>query len=211
MPSTIRIDHVILGITNLAQGTARFAALTGVAPAIGGEHPGRGTRNALVGLGPDLYLEILAATDPHASTLDPKVRYSDLTFAGWALATSSIEDVVNRLRAAGLEAGEPVPGSRRAPDGTLLQWKTAFAAGPGLELAPFFIEWSTGTTHPSASAPAGCRLASLEIELPDVGPLHALFGAVAFEQTLRTGKTPAVRMALDCPTGLVTFSSDASR
>jgi hypothetical protein len=208
-PFTIDIDHVILGVTDLAYGTACFAALTGVTPAFGGEHPGRGTRNALVGLGPTLYLEILGAADPRPAALDPKVRYAELTLAGWALATSSIEDVVGRLRTAGLHADDPVPGSRHAPDGTRLQWRTAVASGPGLEMAPFFIEWSADTVHPSAGAPAGCRLRSLEVETVDATPLQTCFAAVGFQPVLRTGRSDTMRLVMDSPRGLVTFSSAA--
>lgn len=207
MLNRVEIDHLILGVTDLAHGTERFEARTGVVPRFGGEHPGRNTRNALVGLEEGLYLEILAAADPQAGALDPKVRYAELTFSGWALRTSSIHDVVDRLRGAGFQADDPVPGSRRDPEGTLLEWKTAFARGAGLELAPFLIQWSPGTTHPSAGAPRGCRLKSLEIEDVHRAPLETFFSAVGLQQPVKTGKNQAMRMVLECPTGLVTFSS----
>jgi hypothetical protein len=207
MLSAVEIDHLILGIMDLTKGTERFAALSGVVPMSGGEHPGRNTRNALASLGDGVYLEILAATDPHAAPLDPKVRYSDLTFSGWALRTSSIQDVVDRLRAAGLQADDPVPGSRRNREGRLIEWKTAAARGPGLELAPFLIQWSPGATHPSAIAPSGCRLRSLELEHVNTAPLDTFFNVVGLQQEVKAGKMPAARMVLDCPTGLVTFSS----
>jgi hypothetical protein len=54
------VDHLILGARDLDEGIRRLEEQTGVRPKVGGEHPGRGTRNALVSLGKSLYIEILA-------------------------------------------------------------------------------------------------------------------------------------------------------
>jgi hypothetical protein len=199
------LDHVILGIDDLARGVERFTAMTGVTPKIGGEHPGRGTHNALVSLGPGRYLEILAPTK--AGTMDPRVKHAELTFAGFALGTRDIADVVRRLRGAGLAAGDPAPGARRTPDGALLQWKTAAPTRAGLALAPFFIEWSAETVHPSTTSPPGCTMTILELEQPETAQLQKLFDAVGFTISLRTGKTPLARIELNCPKGRVQFSS----
>src|SRR4051812_10884651 len=55
-----RIDHVILGIDDLQKGIAELERATGVRAVFGGAHPGRGTQNALISLGENHYLEILA-------------------------------------------------------------------------------------------------------------------------------------------------------
>src|SRR5262245_27047629 len=147
------IDHVILGVTDLAQGIREFEAMTGVPPRLGGRHPGRDTQNALATLGDGRYVEILAPADPAAGSTDRRVRlnYRNLTFPGWALQTRSIETAVARVRDAGVDISDPLPGSRRTPENTLLEWKTAVTRGRGLELAPFLIRWSPDTVHPSAT------------------------------------------------------------
>ena len=55
-----QFDHLVVGIRSLAEGTGQLIRLLDVAPALGGTHPGRGTENALVSLGPGEYLEIIA-------------------------------------------------------------------------------------------------------------------------------------------------------
>lgn len=200
----VDLDHIILQIPNLAAGIAEFTRLTGVTPKFGGRHPGRGTENALVTLGGGHYLEILARVDGKA---DPGAR---LIPEGWAVHTNKLPDVIARVRAAGIQLMGPIPGSRRTPDSTLLQWRTANPEGEGLELAPFVIEWAAGTPHPSTTSPAGCTLESWELLVANDKELPAYFTALPYAATMRRGEKDGFRLTIKCPKGRVTFAPDGS-
>jgi hypothetical protein len=57
---TTVFDHLVYAVPDLAAAVAEFEARTGIRPAAGGSHAGRGTANFLVGLG-SAYLEIMTA------------------------------------------------------------------------------------------------------------------------------------------------------
>jgi 5'-nucleotidase (lipoprotein e(P4) family) len=201
------VDHVILGAADLDAGMAWLEARTGVRPILGGQHPGRGTRNALLALGGRRYLELLAP-DP---TQGPGPLTSELMklatpkLVGWALAATDMESVAAHGRSAGIPLEGPNAGSRARPDGRLLEWR-ALASGE-LEGAsvPFFIEWSAASVHPSADSPQGCRLVSLEVQRPDSARLRELLSALGSAVSVTQAATEGLSLRLDTPKGIVTL------
>jgi hypothetical protein len=205
--TVVDIDHVILGINDLDRGIREFESRTGVMPKRGGEHPGRGTQNALVTLGNGRYLEILAPASSQApvSARESALNHAQLTLVGWALHTRAIGATVEQLRKAGFEVQGPVPGSRRAPDGAVLAWQSASVDELGL--TPFFIEWRKDTPHPSSTSPAGCSFGRMELTHPSPQRLQSFFKAVGFSGTISTGERAAMKVTLDCPRGRIEFGS----
>jgi hypothetical protein len=162
--------------------------------------------NALVSLGNGQYLEILSPAprpDGTPSRLPSSTRFRT---AGWAIHTSDLNELVTQLRGRDQKASDPRPASRRHPDGTVLAWSATNVSGDDLQLAPFFIRWDDGAAHPSATAPAGCRLRALVLTEPAPDQLAALLRLVGVEVTVRAGAPRNLALTLACPRGEVTFT-----
>jgi hypothetical protein len=203
------IDHIILGVADLDQGVARFEQLTGVRPIYGGKHP-TGTHNALVSLGGDTYLEIIAvqpgATPPaHFAALS---GLKELTPIGWAVSASDLEFLRGRLSSAGMALTPPTEGSRVTPAGATLHWQT-FGLQDEVDEAPFFIVWSAGTAHPSSTSPKGCTLGRWSVAGPHGKILEQLRSTLGLPVETSTAPAPAMRLELECPKGTVVFEPAA--
>jgi glyoxalase-like protein len=163
---TAVIDHVLLAVRDLDAAAKWIREQHGLTALPGGRHPGVGTANMIVPLGDD-YLELIAMVDPAEAAGPLRARLdeapeSGASIATWAVRVTDIEALKQRLGAAGIATEGPLPGSRRRPDGTLLEWRT-LRVGSGTEPAiPFFIEWKVAAgDHPGAAPvehPAGTVL-----------------------------------------------------
>lgn len=163
------IDHLVYAVPDLESGIDAIEALIGVRPALGGSHPGWGTRNALLSLGSRTYLEIIGP-DPQQVVSHRPLGVDDLDLprlTTWAMAADSLEERVREARGAGFELGEIRDMERTRPDGTRLSWRLTdpFADRMG-GLLPFLIDWGA-SPHPADTAPTGCTLIDLAIETPE--------------------------------------------
>jgi hypothetical protein len=211
---SFQVDHVIVAIRDLQTGMDRFEELTGVRPTLGGDHPGRGTRNALVALGPEVYLELLALQEGVEQIEDaPGLEgLTELSPWGWAASTTRLESTVDLLRNAGYGAADPVAGSRVTPDDGLLSWRTASLEEPEIRGGPFFIEWGADSPHPSTTSPPGCELAALKVLTPDAELLRSLTDLLNLPVEVEAIDDPVERyeVELRCPGGTVTFGSSGA-
>jgi hypothetical protein len=188
------LDHILLGCNDLDRGIEFVEENTGVRPAIGGVHPGRGTRNALLSLGERRYLEIIAP-DPAQSEIVhyPQLRsMTDPRLIGWAVHPPDITAVAKQLRENQVAFQGPDGGSRKRPDGRVLTWKTINLADDRHGLLPFFIEWSADSVHPSKDAPAHCTLDYFEIMSADPEELAAAFKRIGLD--LRVQRSDKARL-----------------
>jgi hypothetical protein len=196
------VDHLILGVSDLDAGSAWLLQQTGVRPVLGGVHPGRGTRNALVALGGRRYLEILAPDPAQSSvTFHPEIkRLQQPKLLAWAAGTDDIERLALRAREAGLQFDGPRDGSRERPDGSILRWEAVTLAqsdGP----VPFFIHWGQDSRHPSQDSPKGCVLESLELKDPKPDELKALLEKVSLAAEVTRSDRPGLQAVLRTPKG----------
>src|SRR5690348_9700663 len=157
------IDHLVYAVSDLDRGVAEMERLLGVRAVPGGRHLGRGTRNALLGLGGRTYLEVIAP-DPAQSQAPSWFRVSDLqapTLVTWAAASRNLEADAAAAERAGVRLGSIIAGERTRTDGVELRWRytdpsTFIADG----IVPFLIDWGA-TPHPSSAIPSGGMLIEL--------------------------------------------------
>jgi hypothetical protein len=203
---TIRIDHVIVGAADLDAAIAEIERLTGVRPVIGGVHPGRGTRNALLSLGEGTYLEIVAP-DPAQSVDSEDVRALRAlprpTPFGWAVSADTESALRSALSGADIAITDPKPGSRAKPDGSVLRWVTFGYATLDKPQAPFFIIWADPALHPSRTSAAGCRLSGMAIESPDAAAISHAIAPLGLRAPVKAAAEDRIRLSLSCPKGEV--------
>jgi hypothetical protein len=201
------IDHVILATDNLGRDTVALRQRTGIAPAWGGRHPGRGTQNALIGLGAPTYLELLAPVTPGDSLAASMglVGLGGIVAYGWAIGTTDIVATTARLRAAGITVGAAAAGSRQTPDGGTLRWKAAGIQGPQ-GVTPFLIEWDPTAVHPARTAPEGCRLRSLTATLTTPSTVERVGLVLGLPVAVSRADRDGLSVELDCPSGRQRFS-----
>lgn len=163
----MRIDHVsyAAGPEGLAETAARLGQALGVTPHDGGVHPRFGTRNVILPLAEDRFVEVVAALDHPASDKAPfgqAVKARSARGGGWmawVVAVDDLSPVEERL------GRESVDGNRHTPEGQELTWKQI-----GVKNVidhgnlPFFLKWlSDPALHPSRLAPSESRLTGLTI------------------------------------------------
>jgi len=204
---TATIDHLVYACTDLGPAVQRIAALTGVQPAYGGQHPGLGTHNALLSLGPRTYLEIIAP-DPSQprSASPPPFGLSGLTepaLVAWAAAPDDLEGVVQRSRSAGFDYGQVVERRRRTAEGSDLAWRMTEAPDAADDgVVPFLIHWGD-SPHPAAGAPAGLTLAEFRLSSPEPERLTARLRLLGLDLAVERADRSALHAVLVSPGGEV--------
>jgi catechol 2,3-dioxygenase-like lactoylglutathione lyase family enzyme len=202
-----RVDHIVYAVPDLDASVADLERRLGVRAAPGGQHPGRGTRNALIGLGPDSYLEILAPDPAQPAPaggrwfgVDPK---TPARLTGWAAKATDLTRLAATAAQRGVPLGPVVAGSRQRPDGVALKWTlTDPGVASGVTLAPFFIDWAA-SPHPAVTAPRGPVLESLRAEHPRPELAREPLAALGIDLPVDQGARPALVAVLRTVSGVV--------
>lgn len=198
----LRLDHLAVSATALAEGVAVVEDWLGVRLGPGGEHALMGTHNRLLGLG-DLYLEVIAI-NPDAPA-PPHPRWFDLDrFAGPPRLTNWIaacDDLDAAIAAAPTGAGTPLSLARGD-----LRWRMAVPATGRLpfdDAFPALIQWQ-GAGHPAARlVDSGLRLTQLEVGHPDAVALNAALRAMLADPRVQIVPAPqkSLRARFEGPSG----------
>lgn len=211
------LDHLVYAVPDLDAAVLELAERTGVQPISGGVHPGRGTRNALIGLSwrgsRRSYLEILGP-DPEQDVKAGKWML-DLgrlrqregeDFAPrlytWAIRPDDMDYSLKRARKRGIDLGKPLGAARDTPTGRRLSWHIAVASPLGFGgVQPFLIEWNGH--HPSEESIPTLELLELQFKHPEHEAATAAFRLLGVDMTVKEGKRPRIRATLGTPEGQV--------
>jgi catechol 2,3-dioxygenase-like lactoylglutathione lyase family enzyme len=223
------IDHLVFTCADLDAGIAWAERTFGVRPVRGGSHPQWGTHNALMSLGRERYLELLAP-DPNAPSAgranvagralfgmgagasagaaDGAAHEAWLKAAPrlttWMLHSRTIDPLLTAALHAGVDLGRVTAGSRMRADGTEISWEIAIPPARPLDgCVPWLIDWGW-SAHPSIAAPQGARLDWMEVVHPDPERVRRALDAVNCRSLdVRQGSVPGIVVGVACPHGVV--------
>ena len=206
-----RVDHLVYATPDLELGVNTLERLLGVRATPGGQHPGMGTRNALIALGPFTYLEIIGPDPDQPKPATPRrFGIDELTsprLTTWVAKGKDLDAFLTRARRNGVMLGDVISGSRKRPDGVVLSWRYT---DPSVVLAdrliPYVIDWGT-SPHPAATAAPGVKLVALRAEHPDASRVQTMLTQLALDLPVRAGPTPALIATLESPKGRVELNS----
>jgi len=132
------IDHLVIVVKDLNRAALDYEQL-GFKVVAGGQHP-VGSHNVLISLADGSYLEIIAfyreAIDHR--WWDPLAKGERLV--DFCFQTDDLRGDTKKLQDAGTAINNPVPWSRKRPDGFELKWQLSLATGSHRGVAPFLIE-----------------------------------------------------------------------
>ena len=162
----MRVDHVVYAAEHdgVRATAERLAKLIGVRPVDGGVHPRFGTRNVILPLAHERYVEHVEVLDHPRATRRRSgrvVRARSEAGGGWLGWVVEVDDIAEQEVAPRSRGGhrQPAP-SRRCRAARRQLGVKGLQADPQL---PFFIAWEAGTPHPSEDADTEVTIESLTI------------------------------------------------
>ena len=164
--SAMRVDHVSYAAERdgLKATAGRLAEKLGVTPVDGGIHPRFGTRNIVLPLAHQRYVEVVTVLDHPASDKAPfgqAVRARSEVGGGWLAWVVRISDMAEAEKRVGRES---VAGSRHRPDGVQYKWRQLGIKGLMADAQlPYYIRWDDESPHPSDGATTEVTIIGLQI------------------------------------------------
>jgi hypothetical protein len=208
----VLLDHLVVVAPTLAEGRAWIEGLLGAALFPGGRHNELGTHNALLRIGDDVFLEVIAR-DPEAAHRgprvfgigDPQAERDDWEggrrLRTWVARTagSSGLDAVLAEHGAVLGAARRVTRNERV-------WRMSIPPGGALALggaAPTVVDCEPGMVPARRMPETGCALQRLTLTHPDPDRLRTLLDRLEVQGPVEIAEGPAVRLAarLSTPRG----------
>ena len=181
------IDHLLYGGPNLTLVSQQVEQQLGIAPITGGSHPGKGTRNEILGLSHGAYLEMIGP-DPTQSVDQVWMNIDQFTspkLFRWAAKGSNLDALRGKALTKGIDIGAIQSGQRQKPDGSLLKWHLT---NPDVLLCdgliPFFIDWGEAG-NPAPSLPFAGELIEFYGTHPYPAEVEKILAALNLEMEVK--------------------------
>lgn len=209
--SSLRLDHLVIAAESLQAGIDHIQDLLQVPLEKGGQHQKMGTHNAILSLGKNCYLEVIAIDQSLPTPkrdrwfgLDQPEIKSQIArgprLLHWVARTEDFNSVSFKLPAS---LGRITNMSRGE-----LQWKITVPDDGSLPengILPSLIEWSS-QLHPASLLPErGCQLDSLEAILPNADRVSSQIKTMGLQEFIEIfpGPSPRLRAKIKTPAGLL--------
>jgi len=201
------IDHIVYTVINLEAAIDEFEKLSGVRPVFGGYHTTKGTKNAIVNLGGECYLEILAIDERNTSIVPPRWMGVDLVkspqITRWSLKSDDLQQDREILQKYKPEMGVIQGGQRQTSTGDMLTWEMILPlAQPLVESVPFMTDWQNSTVHPTLHLPQECELITLSFTHPNSDEIQKIFNKLNIDIMIEQGKKSMIKAKIKSPNGI---------
>jgi len=193
----------------LDEALTSFEKKLGVRPIFGGYHSTFGTKNALINLGNNIYLELLAADDHNTSVPPPRWMGVDLLtknqITRFAIRSNTLKKDSEVLKKFNREMGNIGSGSRNTAEGAILQWQLIMPLPtPEIELVPFVLDWSKTEKHPSELLPnMGCQFVEIYGTHPNPNEFTDVLKSLDYNLTIKKADQTSLRLILNSPHGII--------
>lgn len=209
------LDHIVLAINDLDRGMDEIHRRTGVRPRFDGRNARFGTHSAVIALGEEAFLEIVAPdpkADPEAIDeyfrpfmLDRIEKFETLTPFLWAIGTSNLKRTLRFVGRAGSRPSDIYQGERKRSWGRRTNWTWAHVYRPVSNATPIFVQWDSETKPPQDRAPGGCELTSFQITTRNFKPLHALIAVTQVDAEPTGAANDSLAFTLECEGEAIDF------
>lgn len=205
---TRQIDHIVYAVPDLEKSVDHLEKLLGVRPLPGGIHSTKGTKNALLNLGNQCYLEILAVDESNSDVKGPRWMGVDLIttpkITRWSLKSDRMIADQKVLQSYKKELGEIQGGQRKMSSGALIQWEMILPlAAPEVDILPFMTDWSQSSTHPTDKMPQQCTLMAIDFTHPEPEMIEEYFLKMDIESGIVFNQNQSIHITLQTPNGIV--------
>jgi hypothetical protein len=158
----LAFDHLVVFSRKIEEAQRNFAHSNDIVTVKGGHHESWGTYNYLAFMENNCYIEWLGIENIEVAqrSNNPLIRQTVQTFNynkegpfQFALRTNNLDPYLHFYRLNNISFDGPYPGSRKQPDGSVLNWRMLFpSVTSSAEILPFLIEWEGDGNQPKENS-----------------------------------------------------------